>query len=344
MPLPIARDPHLESEERYGYTHQRYSQPLSLPHVSPTATATPEYVGYLFQIIAAFSFAASDVTLRFLGHHTSLPSATVLFYTALVQTGASVSYVLFFTSAPQQFVRFQTREWCLLLARSLAGTVTMLAIIQAFRHLPAGDTVALLFLGPVMFVFLGPMFLSEPLTKPGVMATVLGFVGVLLVSRGPSDLTSAVINLTDQGRSRGIAYALLAALSSCFSYITTRSLVSSVHFMTPVLFLSICSLFVAIALGGTPSPYEDGRNVPATMYAIVTGGLSFFGNIAMSYGLRYCEAGSAYLVRNLQVPFTYILAIFWLSEKPALQQIMGSSLVVLGTLIVGFTKTTAPKK
>lgn len=61
-------------------------------------------------------------------------------------------------------------------------------------------------------------------------------------------------------------------------------------------------------------------------------------NSERNWGSKYCRAGAGALIRNLNLPVVYALLIWYLHEVPRVMGAIGSTLVVTGSTILGFTE------
>lgn len=304
------------------------------PETCPTSSNN-EFIGCVFQILGALAFSMCDVTIRYMQTRLEVPTSGALIAVSIVEIVGAIGYFAIFTSVRQVFGNFRQRDVLMLLGRGVAGSASMLCVFLSLQYLPVGVAHALFFIAPVMFLFVAAVALSEPITKPGIVAAVMGFVGVVLVSHTEADMASAAGMaatgvIRSDNRTLGTIYVLLGALSSCFVYITVRNLVRTVHFMTPVLSLGSMTLCVGLTMsrGGTqalPYLFQDGYTV---MCGLGSGLFMLAGQMCLNYGMKFCKANTAFLVRNVQVLFTYVLAMIILDETPGMWQIAGSSLIV----------------
>lgn len=133
----------------------------------------------------------------------------------------------------------------------------------------------------------------------------------------------------------GCSVALLAAIVASTTYTTLRSIAPRIHYMTSVLSLGSCLLIFGI-IGGGASSRELGRNLRDTAVTSLGCVAGFFGQCALSAGYQHCRAGTGALVRNLDLPFVFILSAVFLSEVPRISSVIGASLVVAATATLAF--------
>lgn len=110
---------------------------------------------------------------------------------------------------------FKTHRPALQLVRAVCSGLILLASFHAFVHLPLAQVTSILFSRPLFVLVLAALFLSERLRWYRTTATLVGFVGVLIVMRpGPGMEPAALIALAAAG---------LAAVNVVLVRILTRT-------------------------------------------------------------------------------------------------------------------------
>ncbi len=111
--------------------------------------------------------------------------------------------------------------------------------------------------------------------------------------------------------------------------------------MVSVLSLGVFLGIYGFLIGG--SSIETMREHPYAVKLVLVGSLfGCAGNCFLTKGIQYCRAGTGTLMRNIDVPISWIFGVVFLNEVPHVMSLVGSSLVISGTLLVG-TKTLFQK-
>ncbi len=157
------------------------------------------------------------------------------------------------------------------------------------------------------------------------MAAFLSLIGAFLVT-GPFT----------QGAQTSTVGVLLAATAACIAalaFTTLRAVATQVHYLAPVLSLSVFTLLAGLAGGGTVDLFKSTSNMGM---AVVTGVLGFGAQCTMSKGYEYCTAGKGALVRNIEIPLAYILGIGFLGEVPNVVSVVGGLFIFGAMILIGY--------
>jgi drug/metabolite transporter (DMT)-like permease len=178
----------------------------------------------LLFLTALLLFAALDATAKHLSALFAVP--------LLVWARYLVHLVIMLLAvAPSMGRRLivTERPWLMSLRGLTLVAVTLLGQL-ALKTLPLAETTALIFVAPLLVALLAAPLLGETVRLRTWLATIAGFVGVLLIARPGGSLFGP-----------GVAYALGAALSYAAYQILTRKLAASEHPMR-LLFYTACSV------------------------------------------------------------------------------------------------------
>lgn len=295
-----------------------------------------DFVSCLFQLAAALCFATANVTSRFVQTRVLLSTTSVLLAVGLGETCGALLYLLFFTSLRVEFGRIASRELLLLLAGGVSGSTAMLGVFSGFHSLPVGDARAVFLVTPVMFLFVAAIVLSEPLKKTSFLAAIVAFTGVMLVSRPDFFVKDAdAFNPSSHDRIVGTLHMLCGALAFCFVYMVMRKLIMSVHFMIAVLSLGVTTVILSLAMGGGFQALSFLLREPSTILGgSIVALFMFLGLLYLSYGLMSSNTNISLMLYNVELILTYFFASFILDEIPTVVSLIGSSLIVISTLIV----------
>jgi len=125
-----------------------------------------------------------------------------------------------------------------------------------------------------------------------------------------------------------ILIALACAAVWGFGFVPSKY--GAMH-MQPLFFLALRYALIVLALIWF-APVPRGRMAPVFLYSLSLG----VGHFALLYvGLRMgVEATTAALLWLLQVPFTTLLAMFFLKDRPALRTLIGIGISLIGALVL----------
>lgn len=175
-----------------------------------TGTAHREQVvrGMLAALGAFFMFTIMNVFAKLLSENHSV--IEIAFYRNLI--GSIPFLVLVFALGKREILVLRSKPvWVGL--RAVIGAISLCVTFAAFSLMPMADTTALLFTSSLFIPVLGVIFLKESVGPWRWSAVVIGFLGVLIMSRPTGDVYAL-----------GIMVALAAALMHAILQIILRYL------------------------------------------------------------------------------------------------------------------------
>jgi len=185
---------------------------------------------------------------------------------------------------------WRTRKLPMQLLRSAFLLAATICFFGGLRFLPLAEASSITFLAPIVVVALSKPVLGELPTRPRIMASIVGFIGILILLRpGSAVLHPAVLLLIG------------AAFCNAFYQMLTRKLLNEVPHTT--LFYSALvgtialSAFVPFTLAETSFALSDG------LLLLLLGTLAGIGHWCLTHAYLSAPA-------SLLTPFTY-LQIVW---------------------------------
>jgi drug/metabolite transporter (DMT)-like permease len=207
-----------------------------------------------------------------------------------------------------------------------------LGYFYALEFTTVATAITVLYTYPAMVVVLAFIIYREPIARLKIVALLSCLLGVVLVASGSSSpgLTSDP---------RGLILSLLAGASTAV-YIVAGKRVLAEYDARTALFFSF--LFGSLALN-VLRYVELGPGLNTSMeimlvivaIAVVP---TLLGYGLLTYSLRLIEAGRAAIVSSIEPAISIYLAYLFLHETPNLTQLAGSVLVIIGALLIGFSK------
>lgn len=188
---------------------------------------------------------------------------------------------------------------------------------------------------PILTLMLSSIVLGESAGMLHVVAAVLSFVGVVLVSNPTLSIDLGSVHTS--GYVFGLICVSISACVLACTIILIRSIGTEVSFMTLVLVYSFFVTAAGIAMGGADiqKMLQDPRGLAITLIASVFG---FIAQCCLNFGFSRCPAGAGSVIRTIDVPLAFVLALISLHEVPHTMSIVGSMLVIIGVGLVGFNR------
>lgn len=199
-------------------------------------------------------------------------------------------------------------------------------------ELDISDATVLYFTSLLWTVILGVIWLKEPLKISTILALLLGTSGAVITARPP------FLFRQDEGSSypiTGVLATLGAAACIGVSFVSVRRIQQlGIHSQITVfyngIFAALISPYLTIFTESEGSPMSS-----ATFILVSSLGLwTFLGQLCMNYGFKFAPVGSASLVRNLDVVFSFVFDILLFGKRPGIGNDIGACMIVLCSVVL----------
>lgn len=219
--------------------------------------------------------------------------------------------------------------------RILFGTAAMMATFYALssRSLSLGDTVTLINLTPIFLALLAPVFLRERTSPAVALALLISLGGVVLVLHPSFSFREGAA----QGPSAGVT-AAVAIGASFLGSLAMMQLRRVGQTETAEAIAAQYSLFAAAALGLLSLADLRMPTVRDALAMVGAGICAGFGQILLTRAYTLERAARVSGIGYLSVVASALLGAAILNERPAPSALAGMGLVVLGGLVVTFTR------
>jgi drug/metabolite transporter (DMT)-like permease len=191
----------------------------------------------------------------------------------------------------------------------------------AIMTVPLAQVFALEFTTPVWVLLLSPLILGERLTRMGMIAALIGFLGILIVARpDPANL------------SPGLIAAAACAIFFALSAILTRKLTRS-ESVTSILFILTASqsLFGLIAAG-----YDGHITLPGLAFwpwLVIISIAGLVAHFCLTQALAIAPASTVMPMDFARLPAIAVVGMLLYDEPLELLVFVGAALIFLGNYI-----------
>ena len=138
--------------------------------------------GVLLVMGAALLFALADVTTKHLAQRFNVPLVVALRY------GVNLALLLVFLWPRHGRALFVTERTGLVILRGGFLALASLTMGIALTLMPVAETVAIIYIAPILVMLLSVVLLKEKVGRAGWIGAAAGFAGVLLIVRPGSGL------------------------------------------------------------------------------------------------------------------------------------------------------------
>lgn len=212
------------------------------------------------------------------------------------------------------------------LMRGVITAFMALTFFFALTRLPLAETIALSFIAPIVALYLASVLLGETISRMAIAASVLGFIGTLVIIGGKIGQGSF-----DRDAALGLGSIAISALLYAYNFIILRrqsQVAKPVEIATFHSSISALVLLVFAPFAWNTPPAE------AWLPLVAAGFLTVGGALSMAWA--YARAEAQVLVPIEYSGFLWASALGWVffNEVPGLATWAGTALIVTGCWLV----------
>lgn len=268
--------------------------------------------GIGFVLLACATMTISALLIRTIGK--DLNSFEVVFIRCLF----SLFFILML-AARKGPVLFISPRPVMLGFRSLALAVVVLGNFYAIVNLPLVQVTSVQFTKPLFLVVLAALFLGETIRLPRTIATIAGFIGILIVLRPDGNIDIAQLAVFS------------AALSMAIIAVLTKKLTKD-HSTNTMLFYG--NLFIVLVCLG-PTVYYWQTPTMFQIGLIAALGLTAYGSqVFMVQAYRYAEVTVVTPFEYVRLIFVAIAGFIIFGEIPDRWTVLGVVIICASTLFI----------
>ncbi len=271
---------------------------------------------------SALLFASMGVLIRLVSHQAD--NLSIVFARNLVATVVMAPWML-----RHGFSDFRTPRLALHLGRALVGLGSMYGFFYALAHIPLANAMVFTYSAPVFIPVFAWLLLDERIHARVILATALGFLGVILVCRPQGPALWNLYTLI------GIASALLAALA----FVAVRALSSSEK-PSRIVFLFACistliSGLVFLGMGSRPP-------TSSLTLLLAIGLIATLSQLCLSRAYALAAASRIGPVNYLSIVIAGFYGWALWGERPSPSSLAGFALIIVATLLCLNARRPAP--
>lgn len=273
---------------------------------------------------SALGFSLMGVCVKQVGGR--LPVAEVVLARALVSV--SLSWLMVQTAGLDPWGRRRG----LLALRGVLGCLALWCLYGALTRLPLASATLLQYLYPSFTALIAWVWLRERPSRGVLLATLLGWLGVLLVAR-PAALISAAGQAGATGAlpADGVLLAVGGALLTALAYVSVRSLARSEHPLVIVFWFPLVAALMSLpAVLLDPVLPRGGE----WLWLLGVGLFTQLGQLGLTAGLARLPAARATAISYSQVAFAGLWGWLLFSETPDGWTSLGA-LLILAAMLIG---------
>jgi drug/metabolite transporter (DMT)-like permease len=273
----------------------------------------PNVQGALWLVSGGFIFTTNGVLIRALSEQ--IESVQTAFFRASISVLLLLPVIVTGRVKPWQSPRLAGHFW-----RTSMGTISMVLGFYAVSILPLADATALGFSQPLFSVCVAALIAGEKVRWRRWSATLVGFVGVLIMVRpGAGSLQ------------QGALLALCNAMSVAISIYLVRRLSES---ETPLMILTQFALFSTLLLA-VPAIWV--WRWPDGWGWVLAVGVSLTATVGQFFWVQAFKAGEMSAIapfEYMRLPFAVFVGWLVWGEMPVVWTYVGAAIVIASTLYI----------
>lgn len=280
--------------------------------------------GVAMVIAATLLFAAADT----LGKHLAMLYAASL--VLAVRYTANLGLVTLVMAPRHGRALWRTNRTTLVILRGLCLALASISMLLALRVMPVAETVAIIYVTPVLVMLTSATLLAEKVRPLGWVAAALGFAGVLMIARPGSGLDPW-----------GVALALINATLATGYHVLTRVLARTETTMALMFYTALVGMvaFVGLTLAlGT-------QTLPGAVDAglmLALGALATLGHLLFTSAYREAPASILAPVNYMHIAFATVLGWWVFRQLPDALGFTGMALIAAAGLMAAWQASRTP--
>ncbi len=279
--------------------------------------------GVALVLAATLLFALGDT----LGKHLSMLYAATMVLSARYLINLILVLV---TMWPRhRSAVWATQRTGLVLLRGLLLAVATVTMLLALRVMPVAETVAIIYITPVLLMLASGPILGEKVSLVGWICAALGFAGVLLIARPGSGLDTWGVILCLINAALGTGYHLLTRI------LTRTETTMSLLFHT-ALVGSVLSVGATLVIGGETMP-----TLPDIGLILAYGTCATVGHLLLTTAYREAPASTLAPVNYSHIAFATLLGWLVFEQLPDAPGFTGMGLIAVAGLLAAWRARTA---
>jgi drug/metabolite transporter (DMT)-like permease len=274
--------------------------------------------GVALVVAATFLFAVADT----LGKHLALLYALTLILAARYTVNLALVTLVMWPR--HRAALWHTNRTGLVLLRGACLALASISMMMALRLMPVAETVAIIYIAPVMVMLAAGPMLGEKVGLPGWISAALGFAGVLLIARPGSGLDPWGVALSLMNACLATGYHLLTRILSKTE--TTMALMFHTALVGAVGFIA---LTLSLGTETMPGAFDAGL-------MLALGALATTGHLLFTSAYREAPASTLAPVNYLHIAFATVLGWLVFQQIPDVFGFTGMALIAAAGLLAAW--------
>ena len=264
-------------------------------------------------LMSVCAFSIMDIIVKW---SEAYPLGQVLFFRGFF------GVILYFIIMPRDRIKnfYLTKRPGLHFLRCMSGLIALVAIFIALRNLPLATVVSISFAAPIFTTIFSIFLLSEKVGIFRWIAVLVGFIGILIITEpGFSSFNIYFI------------YPIIFCLGLSYVAIAIRQLSTTEPVWLISLYFSIAITLVSLVTLPYGWVMPNFGDLLLLMLIGVFGGVA---NLWLGQSYKLAEVSLVSPLKYLALVFAIVFGYFIWDEIPSFKTLLGSSLVIISSIII----------
>lgn len=292
-----------------------------------------KYIGVLSAFLGAVLFSLKPILIKLIYTIEEIDTIELLLLRMLISIPFYIG-ILFYFLSPQTVTQQVKTFWKSMICLGFIGFYLASYLdFSGLQFITAGLERAIIFLNPTIVLLVGAFFLKKRISWQQAIAIVLSYVGIMM----------AFTTNVQLGNQSNILLGTLLVFGSAFFYALYLigseiylNKIGTVPFTCYTMIVAFVFIFIHFSYKQPISrllQFDQQVYILATIMAIVS---TIIPSFLFSEGIKRIGAANGSIIGGIGPISTIILAYFILGEMIGMWQIIGTSLVILGVLIISY--------
>ncbi|MES1981853.1 MAG: DMT family transporter [Pseudomonadota bacterium] len=294
----------------------------------------PLLLGVIFALLAAVGFSAKAILVK-LAYRDDVDAVTLLGLRMALSVPFFVAVALW--TRRHNAPRLGRHDWVLVLVLGLTGYyLSSFLDFLGLQYISAGLERMILFLYPTMTVLLSALIYRRRISGKVIAAMLLSYAGIALVFLHDVETNQRAVVL-------GAALVFASTLSYSVYLVGAGHAIARIgaaRFTAYAMTVACSASLLQFAVTHAP----EALNLPLRVYGLAAA-MAVFSTVLpvflLSYAIRRIGSSSASLIGSAGPVSTLFLAHVFLQEQVSLLQITGSTLVLIGVVMISLNSSKA---
>ena len=297
---------------------------------------TVTLAGFLITIIGSILFSTKAIIVKVAFAHTHMDALTLL----MLRMTFSLPFYLaaVWLARKENLTRLTTREWAGVIGLGLFGYyLSSLFDFIGLQYVTAGLERLILFLYPTFAVLINAFVFKQPVVRTQKIALLLTYTGI-----GIAYLGELKIDISNPNFLWGSFLIFLCSITYSVYIVGSGRMIPTVgvtRFTAYAMLASTAGVFTHFAVsGGGLHDFKQG-GAPIIWYGLLLATIAtVLPTFMMSTGMKKIGSNNVAIISAVGPVSTIIQAHFILNEKIFTAQILGTVLVIIGVVLIGWKR------